>query len=267
MKLKEKLDNLIKSNEFKASIWSFLITFIIAIPIIIIFITSILQFSYITNGFWFILLVMTIIFVLIVSFTNVLYKKLLNNYNNTKSSKKEYVNQFLKDLIGPYSLGLIIAVLCVTIDQISKISALKNLTEGYSVIFIKNLINWNLAFNKGAAWSMCSEHTDILALVSLFASFVILFFLKDFDIRKKPIYSISISFILGGTIGNMIDRFLSAEGVVDFIEFGFMDFPIFNLADTFLVIGTIGLMISIIFTDFVLNKKEKNETKSGDIND
>ena len=73
------------------------------------------------------------------------------------------------------------------------------------------------------------------------------------------------SFILGGTIGNMIDRFCSINGVIDFIEFGFMDFPIFNVADTFLVIGTIGLMISIIFSDLII--KEKNDKKSGEIND
>ena len=112
---------------------------------------------------------------------------------------------------------------------------------------------------------MCSEHTDILAFVSLFASFIILFFLKDFNITKKPIYSIAISFILGGTIGNMIDRFMSVDGVIDFIEFGFMDFPIFNVADTFLVVGTIGLMVSIIFNDFII--KEKTVEKSGELND
>lgn len=267
MKFKEKLDSLFKSNEFKASMWSILISFIIAIPFIIIFVTSILQFSYITYGFWFIILFISIIFVVILSFGNVIYKKLLNNYNEVKSTKKEYLSIFVKELLGPYSLGLIIAILCVVIDQISKISAVKNLVYGDTVVFIKNLINWTLAYNKGAAWSMCSEHTDILAFISLFASFVILFFIKDFNIIKKPIYSIGISFILGGTIGNMIDRFMSAEGVIDFIEFGFMDFPIFNLADTFLVVGTIALMISIIFTDFIVKKEEITDTKSGEIND
>ena len=136
-----------------------------------------------------------------------------------------------------------------------------------SVVFIKHLINWTLAYNKGAAWSMCSEHTDVLAFVSLFASFIIVFFMKDFNIKNKPIFSIGLALILGGTIGNMIDRFLSVKGVIDFIEFGFMDFPIFNLADTFLVIGTIALMISIIFTDIIIKKEEKNEVKSGECND
>ena len=63
----------------------------------------------------------------------------------------------------------------------------------------------------------------------------------------------------------MIDRFMSVDGVIDFIEFGFMDFPIFNVADTFLVVGTIGLMVSIIFNDFII--KEKTVEKSGELND
>lgn len=265
MKLKEKLNTLFKSNEFKASLWSVLISFVIAIPFMIIFVMLLLQNSYITYGFWFAILFISIIFVLVLSFGNVIYKKLLNNYNDTHSSKKEYLDVFVKELLGPYSLGIIISVICIVLDQISKISAVKNLTYGDSVVFIKNLLNWTLAYNKGAAWSMCSEHTDVLAFVSLFASFVILYFLKDFNIIKKPIYSIAISFILGGTIGNMIDRFMSVDGVIDFIEFGFMDFPIFNVADTFLVVGTFALMISIIFNDFII--KEKTVDKSGETND
>ena len=265
MNFKEKLNTLFKSNEFKASLWSVLISFVIAIPFMIIFVISLLQNSYITYGFWVAVLFISIVFVLILSFGNVVYKKILNNYNESKSTKKEYLDIFVKELLGPYSLGIVIAVLCVVLDQFSKISAVKNLTYGESVVFIKNILNWTLAYNKGAAWSMCSEHTDILAFVSLFASFIILFFLKDFNITKKPIYSIAISFILGGTIGNMIDRFMSVDGVIDFIEFGFMDFPIFNVADTFLVVGTIGLMVSIIFNDFII--KEKTVEKSGELND
>ncbi len=265
MNFKEKLNTLFKSNEFKASLWSVLISFVIAIPFMIIFVISLLQNSYITYGFWVAVLFISIVFVLILSFGNVVYKKILNNYNESKSTKKEYLDIFVKELLGPYSLGIVIAVLCVVLDQFSKISAVKNLTYGESVVFIENILNWTLAYNKGAAWSMCSEHTDILAFVSLFASFIILFFLKDFNITKKPIYSIAISFILGGTIGNMIDRFMSVDGVIDFIEFGFMDFPIFNVADTFLVVGTIGLMVSIIFNDFII--KEKTVEKSGELND
>ena len=76
MKLKEKLNTLFKSNEFKASLWSVLFSFVIAIPFMIIFVILLLQNSYITYGFWFAILFISIIFVLVLSFGNVIYKKL-----------------------------------------------------------------------------------------------------------------------------------------------------------------------------------------------
>lgn len=158
-----------------------------------------------------------------------------------------------------------IAGCIVFFDQLTKLIAINHLSEIESTVFIKNVLHWRLAYNKGAAWSMCSGHTDILAIISLIASFVIFYFMKDFNLKKKPLYSIAIVFILGGTIGNMIDRFFRMEGVVDFIELGFMDFPIFNLADSFLVVGTILLMISILFMDSLHLKKEKKVENQNEI--
>ena len=65
MNFKEKLNTLFKSNEFKASLWSVLISFVIAIPFMIIFVISLLQNSYITYGFWVAVLFISIVFVLI----------------------------------------------------------------------------------------------------------------------------------------------------------------------------------------------------------
>ena len=127
--------------------------------------------------------------------------------------------------------------------------------------FIPHLINWHLAYNTGAAWSIFSEHTIILAYISLIASIVVIYFLKDFNLKTKPVYSLSLTFILGGTVGNMIDRFLSSNGVVDFIDFGFMDFPTFNIADSFLVVGTILLAVYIIFFQ---EKEAKKQNQSSE---
>lgn len=254
----EKFKEYIKTNSFKSALYTLLISLLIALPFIIVFITLLLQYSYVTIPFWIIIFIGVVILTLISSFSAVIYNKLLNNYEEKTISKKEYFNIFKKEFFSGYSIALIIAAAIVLFDQTTKIIAVKNLTLGDPKDFIPWLINWSLAYNPGAAWSMCSDHTDVLAIVSLIASFVILYLLKDFDIKKKPLYSIAMTFILGGCVGNMIDRFFRADGVVDFIEFGFMDFPIFNVADSFLVIGTIILMISVIFYDsFDLKKKNR----------
>ena len=71
------------------------------------------------------------------------------------------------------------------------------------------------------------------------------------------------SLIIGGAIGNMIDRIFLGY-VVDFLEFTFIDFPVFNVADVCVVIGTILMAIYLIFLDktiFATKKAEKEETK------
>lgn len=263
----KKLKDLIKTNEFKASAWTLLSAFVLVLPFLIIFFVALTQYTYVTTGFWTAILLFSLILVLVFAFSNVIYLKLLNNYQNKELESKEYLKVFINELISPICLGLFIVIFIVYLDQLSKISAMKNLTYGQPVVFIKHILNWTLAYNKGAAWSMCSEHTNILAIISLVASIIITFFMKDFDIRKKPIYSLGVAFMLGGTIGNMIDRFMRTDGVIDFIELGFIDFPIFNLADSFLVVGTIALMISIVFNDFILVKKNKSTNVVVDIDE
>ena len=254
----DKCKQWMKTSEFKANFWTILLTIFILIPFIILFITIMMQFSYLTSFFWIAILIMLIVLVVTIAFSGVIYAKLYNNYMEKSLLKKEYLSIFLKELIGPLSLGLFITGIIIFIDQLTKLIAINELLETESVVFIKNFLNWRLAYNKGAAWSMCSGHMNILAIVSLIATFVILYFMKDFDIKKRPLYSIAISFMLGGTIGNMIDRFFRFEGVVDFIELGFMEFPI---ADSFLVVGTILLMISIILIDGTKNKKTDKNLK------
>ncbi len=261
-KLIDKLKNLWSTISFKSGFYTVLLTILIAIPIVIVMVTLFLQYSIITWQFWFLLALSIILADLVLCGSSVLYEKLINNYENKTISKKEYGKIFIKELLGPVSTCLLIVAFIVYFDQLTKIIAINNLTSKGSVPFIEGFIHWRLAYNKGAAWSMCSEHTDVLAMVSLIATFIMLFFLKDYDLKKKPFYSIAIVFILGGTIGNMIDRFFRVDGVVDFIETAFMDFPIFNVADSFLVVGTILLAINILFFDKVEKDKSKQQDES-----
>ncbi len=260
--LLDKIKKIFSTHQFKAGFWATILTILMFVPFIILTVIILMQFSLTPPGAWPFIFVMIMIFILIICFSNVLYTKLLNNYANTSITKKAYLKIFLNELLGPFGIGLLIIALIVYLDQLSKIMVVTYLEEGISVPFIKHLLNWRLDYNTGAAWSIMSGHTNVLAIISLVATFVLLYLMKDFDLKKRKLYSIAIAMILGGTIGNMIDRFFRLEGVVDFIELGFMNFPIFNLADSFLVVGTIILAISILFTKPFKNQETEEQPLS-----
>lgn len=258
-KFSDKIKEVFSKNDVKASFWSSILTIILFIPFIILFVTLLLQYSYITAQFWIFVYLAILVVILIYSFSSVLYKKLLANYENVKLEKKEYLKIYRNELFSPFCICVWIVTSIVFLDQLSKNIANLHLVQGDVIPFIPHLINWRLAYNTGAAWSILSSHTNMLAIVSLIASVVIIFFLRKFDLKKRPLYSISLSFILGGTIGNMIDRFFYPKGVIDFIDFAFMDFPTFNLADSFLVVGTILLALYLILD--MIQEEKKNKTK------
>ena len=72
------------------------------------------------------------------------------------------------------------------------------------------------------------------------------FLMKDADFIKMPFYSIGLSLMIAGTIGNFIDRAILGY-VRDFITFAFFDFPSFNTADMCMCVGIVMLIIDILF--------------------
>ena len=117
-------------------------------------------------------------------------------------------------------------------------------------------IRFNNDLNEGIAGGLFSGYTPIIIIVTMF----MIVFMVLFDAKYRPdskLYSIGISFVVGGAIGNLIDR-IFLGGVRDFIIFDFWkDFPTFNLADSFIVVGVIILAIYIIF--FSNEKKESKK--------
>lgn len=148
-----------------------------------------------------------------------------------------------------------IAAIVALIDQISKMLIEYTYITGETKYIIDKFFYITKTYNTGAGWSMLSDSTWLLCIFSLVASVALILVtyntVKDF--KKSKFYSISIAFILGGCVGNLVDRFLTCiskrDGVIDFIgvKFGNYQYPIFNLADSFLVVGVIMLLIDIIF--------------------
>ena len=100
--------------------------------------------------------------------------------------------------------------------------------------------------NTGAAWGMFSGKTLGLILVS--SLMIIVFFVFNYFVKNKNTwYCISFGFIIGGAVGNLVDR-IWLKYVRDFIFLDFFpSFPTFNLADSFLCVGAIMLAIFILF--------------------
>ncbi len=137
--------------------------------------------------------------------------------------------------------ALLLSSLVIIIDQIFKIWAKRQLDQGISTNFIPNLIKLRLVQNRGAAFSLFSEHTLLLGLLSLAISIALLILL--WRNARMPIWKgIAIALLLGGSIGNGLDR-LRLGYVIDFIELVPIDFPIFNIADISINIAVISFVI------------------------
>lgn len=140
---------------------------------------------------------------------------------------------------------IILSIIFIIIDQVSKIIVVNNLTNNKSIEVIKSFFYLTYTNNKGAAFSILTGRRILLILVALIVIGVLIYYVRKNKIEGK-VNKIALSLVIGGSIGNLIDRILRGA-VVDFIDikiFGY-NFPIFNLADTFIVIGVFLLIIEM----------------------
>lgn len=148
------------------------------------------------------------------------------------------------------------SVLVVLIDQLVKMLIINNLSSGDSISLIGNFFNITYVENVGAAWGLFAGSRWFLIIIALLATYAIIkYFLLDVVVTK--IEFVSYILILGGIIGNMIDRIIRGY-VIDYFEFnlGFYQFPVFNLADTAIVIGT-GLVILHLIINALKQRRKK----------
>lgn len=109
--------------------------------------------------------------------------------------------------------------------------------------------------NYGGAFSLLNQNPWLILVLSIV--FIVIICIYDvFAKETSKVYSISLGFIVGGAIGNIIDR-IFLGGVRDFICFEFwQDFATFNVADSFLFVGTVLL---VIYTIFIYKPKEREK--------
>jgi signal peptidase II len=138
---------------------------------------------------------------------------------------------------------VILALVTCVLDQLSKMMVVLFLPESIPVPLVPGLLDLRHVVNTGAAWSIASGHTSMLAAFSILISVVITVMAWRFGPAEKGL-RVGLGLILGGAVGNLIDR-VRLGYVVDFIDAHWFDkahWPVFNVADTAICIG-IGLWL------------------------
>ena len=140
--------------------------------------------------------------------------------------------------------GLIAAVL-VALDQLVKYLVMTNIPLGEHVPFIPYILDLTYVTNTGAAFSIFSEHTWALAIVSLVISIILAAALWK-GLFRHPLGRLTLTLLLAGAVGNFIDRAFRGF-VVDMFNVLFMRFAVFNVADVCVVVGGVAAGLYYLF--------------------
>ena len=160
---------------------------------------------------------------------------------------------------------LIITILVILADQLSKTAVICLLPPGESVSVLGNLFRLTLVLNPGGVFGTRLGSQNFYAFISLLAIGITLWFFFKTKAEEKS-FRIGLCLVLGGAVGNLIDRFRFGE-VVDFLDFDFFNvslpptkilflkspgfyldrWPVFNLADSFVLIGMVLVVIHLLF--------------------
>ncbi|MFA6801395.1 MAG: signal peptidase II [Acholeplasmataceae bacterium] len=171
-----------------------------------------------------------------------------------------------------YTLGAILIILFVLLDQITKLIAYQ-FKEGLATanhVFIKYILEFSYSENPDASLGLLGnfDHKHLVfILITIFALGLFGYFFKDIDFKKRKVFSFSIVFFIAGTLGNAIDR-LFRGFVIDFLHFPFFDFLYKvglsnfdnNIADIVLTFAIILFAIDLFFIEPKFQKKLKEQS-------
>ena len=142
-------------------------------------------------------------------------------------------------------LYYLIAICLVVVDQLVKWWVRSAIPLGQSIPFIPYVMDLAYVRNTGAAFSIFSTHTWLLTLISLGGS-VLLAVLLWKNFFPGALGKLSLSLVLAGAVGNLIDRALMGY-VTDMFQTTFIHFAVFNVADICVVVGGFLLVFYVLF--------------------
>ena len=167
------------------------------------------------------------------------------------------MRKFLKSKWAP----LIVTALAVLLDQITKALAVSYLKPISTLPLWDGVFHLTYRINYGAAWSLFADTPWVFMTVSSIAIVGILVY-YFWDKKLTPAVRYPLCMILGGGIGNMIDRIFVGY-VVDFLDARIINFPVFNVADCFVTVGAF-LLFFVLLSDVIREAKTKKGEHTDD---
>ncbi len=148
-------------------------------------------------------------------------------------------------------LYYLIAAVIIALDQWTKHLVLNYMERGESIPLIADVFHLTSHRNMGAAFGILQNQRWLFIIITIAVVVGIVFSLIRIG-KKQPRTSLALSLVLGGAIGNFIDRATTGQ-VVDFLDFTLINFPIFNVADMAITIG-----VGLLLLDVLLDGKKKD---------
>src|SRR3989338_2857783 len=140
-------------------------------------------------------------------------------------------------------IAIIVTFTVVYADRLTKLFFSDLLADGESLPVIHNVLHMTLVHNTGVAFGFFKDQGIVFIVIPIIAIFLLIFniyYYRRNDQALSRIYIIAFSLILGGAIGNLIDRIVYGH-VIDFIDFRI--WPVFNIADSAITIGAVIIAI------------------------
>lgn len=146
----------------------------------------------------------------------------------------------------------LIVMIALVMDQGSKWLAETRLSQVETIPLIKNVFHLTYTRNTGAAFSILRNQQMLLIIItSAVLLMIALWLMRLIPAPGNEGLKVSLTFLLAGGIGNLIDR-IRLNYVIDLFDFRLINYPIFNIADCLIVVGTLLLGWLVLFRDLKL---------------
>ena len=146
-------------------------------------------------------------------------------------------------------MSFILSIIIIFLDQITKYFAIANLKGNAASVIVPDFLKLVYVENYGAAFGILRNKKILFIIITFIVVVAIAIFLFKYQAKLNIFMKIGSGLLLGGAIGNLIDR-VRFGYVVDFVSFRFFnryEYPVFNVADMAIVVGTLLILFLILF--------------------